>query len=111
MSHCLKAHEAIWHEALLLIAEHAEGIMATTGCPSGAVQTRLRLGQPDEAYRVAARYQEIFGKENYFLEIMDHGLEIEKRVRDGLLDISRKLGGTGAIRILENLGIQGAMIY
>ncbi|MEV6599474.1 DNA polymerase III subunit alpha [Actinoplanes sp. NPDC051346] len=75
-----------------IIAEHAEGIMATTGCPSGAVQTRLRLGQDEEAYRVAAQYQEIFGKENYFLEIMDHGLEIENRVRDGLLDISRRLG-------------------
>ncbi|BCJ51035.1 DNA polymerase III subunit alpha [Actinoplanes sp. NBRC 14428] len=75
-----------------IIAEHAEGIMATTGCPSGAVQTRLRLGQDDEAYKVAAQYQEIFGKENYFLEIMDHGLEIENRVRDGLLDISRRLG-------------------
>lgn len=75
-----------------IIAEHAEGIMATTGCPSGAVQTRLRLGQYDEAYKVAAQYQEIFGKENYFLEIMDHGLEIENRVRDGLLDISRRLG-------------------
>jgi DNA polymerase-3 subunit alpha len=75
-----------------IIAEHAEGIMATTGCPSGAVQTRLRLGQDDEAYKVAAQYQEIFGKENYFLEIMDHGLSIESRVRSGLLDISRKLG-------------------
>ncbi|MFI7597754.1 DNA polymerase III subunit alpha [Actinoplanes sp. NPDC049681] len=75
-----------------IIAEHAEGIMATTGCPSGAVQTRLRLGQYDEAYQTAAQYQEIFGKDNYFLEIMDHGLEIENRVRDGLLDISRRLG-------------------
>jgi DNA polymerase-3 subunit alpha len=75
-----------------IIAEHAEGIMATTGCPSGAVQTRLRLGQDEEAFKVAAQYQEIFGKENYFLEIMDHGLSIERRVRDGLIDISRKLG-------------------
>ncbi|MGA5300686.1 DNA polymerase III subunit alpha [Nucisporomicrobium flavum] len=75
-----------------IIAEHAEGIMATTGCPSGAVQTRLRLGQDEEAFKVAAQYQEIFGKDNYFLEIMDHGLEIENRVRDGLLDISRRLG-------------------
>ncbi|MFI5492060.1 DNA polymerase III subunit alpha [Actinoplanes sp. NPDC051859] len=74
-----------------IIAEHAEGIMATTGCPSGAVQTRLRLGQDEEAFRVAAQYQEIFGKDNYFLEIMDHGLEIENRVRSGLLDISRRL--------------------
>ncbi|MFF5083109.1 DNA polymerase III subunit alpha [Actinoplanes sp. NPDC000266] len=75
-----------------IIAEHAEGIMGTTGCPSGAVQTRLRLGQFDEALKSAAMYQEALGKENYFLEIMDHGLSIESRVRDGLLEIGKKLG-------------------
>lgn len=74
-----------------LLAEHAAGIIATTGCPSGEVQTRLRLGQFDEALKAAARYQEIFGKENYFLEIMDHGIEIERRVRSGLKDISERL--------------------
>ncbi|OBH19882.1 DNA polymerase III subunit alpha [Mycolicibacter sinensis] len=75
-----------------LIAEHAEGIIATTGCPSGEVQTRLRLGQDREALESAAKWREIFGAENYFLELMDHGLSIERRVRDGLLDVGRKLG-------------------
>ncbi|MDO3704147.1 DNA polymerase III subunit alpha [Micromonospora sp. C28SCA-DRY-2] len=75
-----------------LIAEYADGLMATTGCPSGEVQTRLRLGQDAQALEAAAKYQEIFGRENYFLELMDHGLDIEKRVRDGLLEIGRKLG-------------------
>ncbi len=55
------------------------------------MQTRLRLGQPEEALKVAGQYQDIFGKDNYFLEIMDHGLSIESRVREGLLEISRKL--------------------
>ncbi|BBU23016.1 DNA polymerase III subunit alpha [Mycobacterium xenopi] len=75
-----------------LIAEHAGGIIATTGCPSGEVQTRLRLGQDREALESAARWREIFGPDNYFLELMDHGLTIERRVRDGLLEIGRKLG-------------------
>ncbi len=57
-----------------LIAEHAAGIIATTGCPSGEVQTRLRLGQRREALESAAKWREIFGAENYFLELMDHGL-------------------------------------
>src|SRR5690606_3039918 len=74
-----------------ILAEHAEGLMATTGCPSGEVQTRLRLRQYDEALAAAAKYQEIFGKDNYYLEIMDHGLDIERQVRDGLVEISRKL--------------------
>ncbi|GAA3807203.1 DNA polymerase III subunit alpha [Sphaerisporangium flaviroseum] len=74
-----------------LLAEHSEGLMATTGCPSGEVQTRLRLGQYDQAVAAAAKYQEIFGKDNYFLEVMDHGLSIERRVRDGLTRISKQL--------------------
>ena len=75
-----------------LIAEHAAGIIATTGCPSGEVQTRLRLGHDREALESAAKWREIFGAENYFLELMDHGLDIERRVREGLLEVGRKLG-------------------
>ncbi|WP_419994172.1 DNA polymerase III subunit alpha [Streptomyces boninensis] len=74
------------------ISQFSEGLIASTGCPSGEVQTRLRLGQFDEAVKAAAEYQEIFGKERYFLELMDHGIEIERRVRDGLLEIGKKLG-------------------
>jgi DNA polymerase-3 subunit alpha len=75
-----------------LIAEHARGIIATTGCPSGEVQTRLRLGQPARALEAAADYRDIFGPENFFLELMEHGLAIERSVRQGLLDIAQKLG-------------------
>lgn len=75
-----------------IIARYAEGIIATTGCPSGEVQTRLRLGHEREALEAAAKWQEIFGKDNFFLEVMDHGLSIERRVREGLLEIGRKLG-------------------
>lgn len=74
-----------------LIAEHATGIIATTGCPSGDVQTRLRLGQFDKALEAAAMWQDIYGKDNFFLELMDHGLDIENRVRSELLEIGRKL--------------------
>ncbi|CAM5296328.1 Error-prone DNA polymerase [Streptomyces griseorubiginosus] len=74
------------------ISQWSEGIVASTGCPSGGLQTRLRLGQYDEALKAAADYQDIFGKDRYFLELMDHGIEIEHRVRDGLLEIGKKLG-------------------
>ncbi|WP_216208562.1 DNA polymerase III subunit alpha [Amycolatopsis aidingensis] len=77
-----------------LIAENAAGIIATTGCPSGEVQTRLRLGQKREALQAASDYRDIFGKDNFFLELMDHGLPIERSVREGLLEIGRELGLT-----------------
>jgi DNA polymerase-3 subunit alpha len=74
-----------------LIEQYAKGIIATTGCPSGEVQTRLRLGQYDEAIKAASAYQDIFGKDNYFLELMDHGLGIERDVRSDLLQIAKEL--------------------
>ncbi|WP_329457454.1 DNA polymerase III subunit alpha [Streptomyces sp. NBC_01497] len=74
-----------------LISEHSAGIIGTTGCPSGAIQTRLRLGQYDEAVKTASAYQDILGKENYFLELMDHGLDLERNVRDDLLRLAKEL--------------------
>jgi DNA polymerase-3 subunit alpha len=75
-----------------LLQEYHEGVIATTGCPSGIVQTRLRLGQFDEALRAAGEFQDIFGKDNFYIELMDHGLKIEKEVTSGLLEIAHKLG-------------------
>ncbi len=74
-----------------LLARYATGVIATTGCPSGEVQTRLRLGHDRQALEAAGELRDIFGPDNFFLELMEHGLDIERRVRDGLLDIGRKL--------------------
>jgi len=75
-----------------LLETYSKGIIVSTGCPSGAIQTRLRLGQWDEAVREAGELQDIFGKDNVFLELMDHGISIEKRVRDDLLRLGREMG-------------------
>ncbi len=75
-----------------LLAEHSKGIMATTGCPSGEVQTRLRLGQYDQAVAAAAKMRDIFGRDNFFVELMIHGLDIERRAADGLRRIAKDLG-------------------
>ncbi|MBO0841665.1 MAG: DNA polymerase III subunit alpha, partial [Nocardioides sp.] len=75
-----------------LLQEYSKGIIVSTGCPSGAIQTRLRLGQWDEAVAEAGKLQDIFGKESVFLELMDHGISIEKRVRDDLLRLGKQMG-------------------
>ncbi|MBU2075504.1 MAG: DNA polymerase III subunit alpha, partial [Actinobacteria bacterium] len=74
-----------------LLAQHSKGIIGTTGCPSGEVQVHLRYGNYDAARKAAGDFQDILGKENYFLELMDHGLDIERRVRDGLLRLAEDL--------------------
>ncbi|HEX8768709.1 MAG TPA: PHP domain-containing protein, partial [Jatrophihabitans sp.] len=75
-----------------LLNDYAQGLIATTGCPSGEIQTWLRIGNYDNARRSAAEFRDIFGKDNFFLELMDHGLGIEARVRDGLLRLGKDLG-------------------
>ncbi|WP_430593587.1 DNA polymerase III subunit alpha [Humidisolicoccus flavus] len=75
-----------------ILAKYSKGVIATTGCPSGEVQTRLRLGQYDKARAAAAEFRDLFGKENYFVELMDHGLGIERRVMGDLIKISKELG-------------------
>ncbi len=74
-----------------LLNRYARGLIATTGCPSGEVQTYLRLGQYSEALASAAEFRDIFGADNFFVELMDHGLDIETRVRSGLLRIAKDL--------------------
>src|SRR5699024_6192257 len=74
-----------------LLSTYSEGLIATSGCPSGEIQVRLRLGQWEEAVRAAADMQDIFGKENYYIELMDHGLDIERRVTKQLLELARHI--------------------
>ena len=75
-----------------LLSEYSRGLIATTGCPSGEVQTWLRIGDYGKARQAAADFQDILGRDSYFLELMDHGLSIERRVRDDLLRLSKDLG-------------------
>ncbi|WP_125775315.1 DNA polymerase III subunit alpha [Antribacter gilvus] len=75
-----------------LLQRYGAGLTATSGCPSGEIQTRMRLGQFDEAVRAAGELQDIFGKEHFFIELMDHGLDIETRVTKQLLELSKTIG-------------------
>ncbi len=75
-----------------ILANYATGLIATTGCPGGEVQTRLRMGAYKEALKAASDYRDIFGAGNFYLEIMDHGIEIESRVKSDLLKLGKELG-------------------
>jgi len=74
-----------------LLSRHAKGIIATTGCPGGEVQTRLRLGQQKQAIDAAAQFRDIFGPDNFFVELMSHDLAIEQRTAPALRQIARDL--------------------
>ena len=74
-----------------ILAKYSTGLIATTGCPGGEVQTRLRMGAYKEAIKAASDYRDIFGADNFYLEIMDHGIEIESRVKSDLLRLGKEL--------------------
>jgi DNA polymerase-3 subunit alpha len=74
-----------------LLSRYADGLIATTGCPGGEIQTRLRMGNYQEALRAASDYRDIFGASNFYLELMDHGIDIENRVREDLLKLAKEL--------------------
>ena len=75
-----------------LLNQYHDGLIATTGCPSGEVQTYLRLGLFEKAVASAAEFQSIFGRQNFYVEVLDHGRSIETRVRGDLLRLAKKIG-------------------
>lgn len=74
-----------------LLEKYGKGIIATTGCPSGEVNRWLQAGNYDKARTAAATMRDILGPENYFVELMDHGLGIERQTRLDLLKIAKDL--------------------
>ena len=74
-----------------LLSKYSKGIIATTGCAGGEIQTRLRMGAYKEALKAASEYRDIFGPENFYLEIMDHSIEIEQRAFADLIKLGKEL--------------------
>jgi DNA polymerase-3 subunit alpha len=74
-----------------VLQTYGAGIIGTTGCPSGEVNRWLQAGKYDQALAAAADMRDILGKENYFCELMDHGLAIERHFREDLLRLARAL--------------------
>ena len=76
-----------------LLADHAEGLVVSTGCPSSEISTRFRLGQHDKAYEYAGRLKEVFG-DKLFMEIMDHNMSIslERELMPLQMEMAKKMG-------------------
>jgi DNA polymerase-3 subunit alpha len=74
-----------------LLERHHSGLIATTGCLGGVVLQALLAGDEKEAERRAARLQDIFGRDNLFVEIQDHGLAEQQRTNPQLIEIARRL--------------------
>lgn len=74
-----------------LLEEYHEGLIALSACLAGEVPRYIQKGLVDEAKKVALKYQAVFGKDNYFLELQDHGIPAQQTVNSVLLRISKEL--------------------
>ena len=75
-----------------LLAEHSEGIIGLSACLNGEVSANVLTGRFDEAVAAAGRFQDIFGKDRFFLEIHDHGLDKQRKIIPDMLKISEMTG-------------------
>ena len=73
------------------LAEHASGLVGFSGCLAGELCQELIAGKYEEARHTAGEYQDIFGKGNFFLEIQDQGLELEKKIHADLFKLESEL--------------------
>ena len=74
------------------LAEHSQGLIGLSGCLKGEVAEYLMEEKYEAARHAAATYRDIFGKENFYLEIQDQGLEMEHRIRPQLFQLEKDLG-------------------
>jgi DNA polymerase-3 subunit alpha len=73
------------------LAEHSQGLLGFSGCLSGELCEELVAGRYEKAKSVATQYEDIFGKGNFYLEIQDQGLEMEKKIHESLFRLEKEL--------------------
>jgi DNA polymerase-3 subunit alpha len=87
--------EGFWRKPRIdreLLAKHSEGIIGLSACISGVPPHLLLQDKFDDAARAAVEFQDILGKGNYYLEIQEHGLDAQNRIRKPLVELSKKTG-------------------
>jgi len=87
--------EGFWRKPRIdreLLSKYGEGIIGLSACISGVPPHLLLRDQFDEAARASLEFQDILGKGNYYLEIQEHGLDAQNRIRKPLVELSKKTG-------------------
>ncbi len=75
-----------------VLSAHSEGLIALSACVKGEIPQLVLSGRMDEAKRALHSYLDIFGRENFYIELMRHGLEDEEKANEGLLSLARSEG-------------------
>ncbi|MDD3119148.1 MAG: DNA polymerase III subunit alpha [Victivallales bacterium] len=73
-----------------LLQQYHEGLIAMSACIGGRIPAAILDGNPEEARKQIGLHAELFGKDNFYLELMDHGMEQERRVNRALIELSRE---------------------
>ena len=75
-----------------VLAQHSQGLVGLSGCLSGEVAGYLRNGQESQALDAVMRFSDIFGPDRFYLELMEHGIEEQRKVNQALLRVRAKTG-------------------
>ncbi len=75
-----------------VLSQHAEGLLALSACPKGEIAMDLLADRDDDALRTAGMYRDMFGADNYFLEIQNHGIDIEEKIRAKVSALAARTG-------------------
>jgi DNA polymerase-3 subunit alpha len=75
-----------------VLASHAQGLIGLSGCLSGEIAQHIRAGREPAALESIGVFSEIFGKDRFYLEVMDHGIEEQRRVNQGLYRLQGRTG-------------------
>ena len=74
-----------------LLRQHSEGLVCLSACLAGVIPRALAEGDMDGAYELCEQFLEIFDRDHFYLEVQDHGIEVQKKVNDGLYKLAEEL--------------------
>ena len=74
-----------------LLRQHSEGLICLSACLAGAIPRAIAEGDMDGAYELCEDFLEIFDRDHFYLEVQDHGIEVQKKVNEGLFKLAEEL--------------------